>query len=240
MRHLGRHLHDRHHVAEADGEADQHHHHRHRLDHAVHELRQVAPLVVAVDEDGDEERVHAGHRRRLGGGEHARQDAAEDDERSSPGPRARRARSSALACSGTGSADRETRACATVQSTRPMRQTPNSRPGRMPARNSARDRDRAAGGERVDHRVVRRRDQERLHRAADRHVGGEHARSSPASPSAGSSPSRSTRYRRPTSPRCSRRACSASTLTSARPPRMKPTNTLARLTRRVRHRRPRP
>ena len=39
-----------------------------------------------------------------------------------------------------------------------------------------RHRDRAAGGERIENGVVRRRDQHRLHRAADRDVGGEDLR----------------------------------------------------------------
>ena len=53
---------------------------------------------------------------------------------------------------------------------------PSSRPGMTPAMNRCADRDRAAGRERVDHRVVRGRDQQRLQRARDRHVDGEEPR----------------------------------------------------------------
>ncbi len=46
----------------------------------------------------------------------------------------------------------------------------------MPADEQMRDRDRAAGGQRIDHHVVRRRDQQRLQRARDGDVDGEQAR----------------------------------------------------------------
>ena len=68
------------------------------------------------------------------------------------------------------------RACAPSTARGRSGTAPNSRPGKDAGEEQMRDRDRAAGGERVDHRVVRRRDQQRLHRAADRDVGGEHAR----------------------------------------------------------------
>jgi hypothetical protein len=45
-----------------------------------------------------------------------------------------------------------------------------------PCHEQANDRDRAAGGERINHRVVARRDEQCLHRGADRHIGGKDAR----------------------------------------------------------------
>src|SRR5262245_45501283 len=62
-----RHAHDRHHVAERDGEADHDHHHADRTHHARDQFRQFAPLDVAVHEHGHEEGIDNGHRAGLGG-----------------------------------------------------------------------------------------------------------------------------------------------------------------------------
>ena len=92
-----RHLHDRHHVAEGDREADHDHHHADGAHDAADEQVQLAPFVVAIDEHRDDEGVDAGDRRRFRRREDAAQDAAEDDEDGEQAPERLDARSSAPA-----------------------------------------------------------------------------------------------------------------------------------------------
>ena len=173
-RDLGRYLHDGHHVAEAHRKSDQHHHHGDGLHHAVDEVRQVAPLVVAEDEERDQERVDARHRRRLCGGEHARQDAAHDDDHRDQAPeRVQHDFRYLLQCYRLGY-----RVPAPVRGPEhePDQARAEQQSRKDPGKKQARDRYAAAGGERIDHRIVRRRDHQRLHRTADGDVGGKHAR----------------------------------------------------------------
>jgi hypothetical protein len=133
---LQRDLHQRHDVAEAGRKADQDHHDGHRLDRAVHQLGQIAPLVVAVDEHRDEKRPQHRDRSRLGGGEHARQDAAQDDDHGRQAPHRIAADAQGLA-----QRDRLGRPgnCASSRRTgnRPASVSPSSRPGNTPAMNNA-------------------------------------------------------------------------------------------------------
>src|SRR6202008_1431640 len=61
-------------------EADHDHHHADRAHDAPDQERQVAPLVVAGDQHGDDEGIDARNRGRLGRREDARDDAAHDYE----------------------------------------------------------------------------------------------------------------------------------------------------------------
>ncbi len=97
---FGRDLHQRHDVAEAGGEADQDHHDRDGAHRAVHQLGQLTPLVVAVDEHGDEERPQHRDRRRFRGSEDARENAAENDDHRHQAPHRFTADFSALAAWG--------------------------------------------------------------------------------------------------------------------------------------------
>ena len=140
----------------------------------MHEVRQVAPLVVAVDEEGDEEGVDAGHRGGLGGREHARQDAADDDHHGHQAPQR-------LEHDARDVLERDRLGLRHVAPVRgPQHQADQAQAEQEPREHAGeeqmRHRDGAAGGDRVDHGVVRGRDQQRLHRAADGDVGGEHAR----------------------------------------------------------------
>ena len=79
LRRHGRHLHDRHHVAEGDREADHDHHHADRAHDASDQLRQIAPFAVAIDEHRHQKRVDAGDRGGFSRREDAGEDPAEDD-----------------------------------------------------------------------------------------------------------------------------------------------------------------
>ena len=67
-------------MAEGRREADQDHDNGDGFDGAMHENRQLVPLVIAVIEHGDEEGPDAGDRGRLGGGVPARENAAENND----------------------------------------------------------------------------------------------------------------------------------------------------------------
>ena len=171
---LRRRLHQRHHVADRGGEGDQRHHHRHRAQRAMHEAWQIAPAKVAVDEHGDEERPDAGDRARFDRGEDAGQNAAENDEEGDHAPE-RRDRHAEGGARRDRFAGRVAVAIGDDETEDDQRKS-EQEPGHHPGQEQAQDRDRAAGGQRIDDRVMARRDQKRLHRGAHRHVGREDAR----------------------------------------------------------------
>src|SRR5216684_3003668 len=170
---LGRHLHQRHHVADRGGEGDQRHHHRHRLHRAVDEERQVAPFVVAIDEHGDDEGIDAGDRAGLDRGEDAAENAAEDDDQGHQTPHRVDDDLDGVAHRH-GDAARMVAAIAHDQHEDDQRDG-EQQPGHDPGHEQADHRDGAAGRQRIDDGVVARRHEQRLDRGADRHVGGEDA-----------------------------------------------------------------
>ncbi len=170
----GRDAHQRHHVAERHREADHDHHHADGAHHAADQQRQVGPFVVAVDEHGDEEGVDAGDCRRLGRGEDAGQDAAQDDDHGHQAPDRLVGDAHRLA-----QPDRlalwEVLAMGDDEAQDHQRQ-PEQQTRDDAGHEQVRHRHGAAGGQRIDHRVVRGRDQQGLQRARDRHVDREQAR----------------------------------------------------------------
>ena len=106
--------------------------------------------------------------------EHAAQDAADDDEDRDQSPER-------LAGDLDRLAERDDLALGEVVAPRDVEAQDHQRQAEHQARDDAgdeqvRDRDRAAGRERIDHRVVRGRDQQRLQRARDGDVDGEQPR----------------------------------------------------------------
>ncbi len=177
-------LQDGQHVAEGHREADEHHHHGHRLHRAVDEMGQIAPAVVAVDEDGDEEGVHAGDGRRLGGGEDTAEDSPQDDDHGDQPPHGVEGDPEGLP-EGDGLRLGEPPPVGGDENEADQAEA-EEQAGENASQEQVSDGDGAPGGQRVDDRVVRGRDEHGLDRAADGDVGGEHARIARPAPSGGS------------------------------------------------------
>ncbi len=169
---LRRHLVQRHHVADAGGAGDQGHHHGDGAQRPVQQHRQILPAIVAVDEHGDQERPDAGDGAGLDRGEDAAQDAAEDDNQRDQAPQR-------IDGDLRGLLDLDHVALRMLVAIGDHQAQDDQREAEQQAGKHARheqcaDRNRAAGGQRVQHRVVARRHQQGLHRGGDGQVGREH------------------------------------------------------------------
>ena len=136
----------------------------------MHQSRQIAPAVIAIDEHGDEEGPDAGHRAGFDRGEHAGKDAAEDDHQGDQTPQRLDRNLHRLP-------HRHRRAARMTVAIRDHQTQHHQREAEQQARHhagheQADDRNRAAGRQRIDHRIVAGRHQQRLHRRGDGHVGG--------------------------------------------------------------------
>ena len=80
------HLLERHHIREARGHADDKGRRAGDDDRVLHAVDELLPADLLVDKRADDERIHARHSRRLGGGKLAGIDAAEDDDRAEDRP----------------------------------------------------------------------------------------------------------------------------------------------------------
>ena len=137
----------------------------------MHQLGQITPLVVAVNEHGDEERPHHRDRRRLGGSEDASEDAAKDDDHGHQAPHR-------FTGDFQRGAQRDHFTLGVVASARKdhaqaHHHCAEQQPRHDPGHKQRSDRYRAARCQRVQHRVVAGRGEQSLYRAANRYRRGE-------------------------------------------------------------------
>ena len=169
-----RNLHQRHDVAEAGCKTNQDHDNRHRFDRAVHQLGQVAPAVVTVNEHGHKEGPNHRNRGRLGGGKNTAHDAAQNDDHGHQAPHGVQANFQRLR-------HRDHATLGVVAFTRHIqtinRQTQTQQQARKNTGHEQRShRHRAAGRHGINHSVVAGWNQDGLNRTTDSDRRGEWTR----------------------------------------------------------------
>ena len=162
-----RQLHVGHYRPKRRGKANQNHHDGDGFHRAAHQLRQFIPLVIAVNEHGDEERPQAGHGGRFGRREYPGQDPAEDNHHRHQPPQGIEHNFQRLP-------ERDFVPLRVAALAGEAQAEHHQAHAQQQARQHARDKQRGDGDrspcrQGVNHRVVAGRDQNRLHRPAGRH-----------------------------------------------------------------------